>query len=118
MSEVSASSLILTTHVGSLPRPIALLDLMKANIDEQDNQAELDSAIRQAVSQSAEEQVTDGIDTVTDGEQSKTGFFSYVRERIEGFEPRPGAGYAAFDAVCAGGLHRPGALCGPAAIAA
>ncbi|OIV46631.1 methionine synthase, partial [Sodalis sp. TME1] len=98
MSDVAASSRIFTTHVGSLPRPVALLDLMKANIDGQDNQAELDSAIRQAVSQSVEEQVADGIDIVTDGEQSKTGFFSYVRERIEGFEPRPGAGYAAFDA--------------------
>ncbi|WP_025244455.1 methionine synthase [Candidatus Sodalis pierantonius] len=98
MSDVAASSRIFTTHVGSLPRQVALLDLMKANIDGQDNQAELDSAIRQAVSQSVEEQVAGGIDIVTDGEQSKTGFFFYVRERIEGFEPRPGAGYAAFDA--------------------
>jgi len=30
-----------------------------------------------------------GIDILTDGEQSKPGFFMYVRERLEGFEPRP-----------------------------
>jgi 5-methyltetrahydropteroyltriglutamate--homocysteine methyltransferase len=35
-------------------------------------------------------QVECGIDTVTDGEFSKTGFFTYIRERLEGFESRPG----------------------------
>ncbi len=30
-----------------------------------------------------------GIDIVADGEQSKPGFFAYVRERLSGFEPRP-----------------------------
>ncbi|HYR90619.1 MAG TPA: methionine synthase, partial [Terriglobia bacterium] len=34
-------------------------------------------------------QVETGIDILTDGEQSKPGFFTYVRERLEGFEPRP-----------------------------
>ncbi len=34
-------------------------------------------------------QVESGIDIVSDGEQSKTGFFSYAEERLEGFEPRP-----------------------------
>jgi 5-methyltetrahydropteroyltriglutamate--homocysteine methyltransferase len=31
-----------------------------------------------------------GIDVVNDGEQSKTGFFAYVGQRLSGFEPRPG----------------------------
>ena len=35
-------------------------------------------------------QAESGIDIVTDGEQSKPGFFIYVRERLSGFEPRPG----------------------------
>jgi 5-methyltetrahydropteroyltriglutamate--homocysteine methyltransferase len=35
------------------------------------------------------EQVDCGIDVVTDGEFSKPGFFTYVRERLDGFESRP-----------------------------
>jgi 5-methyltetrahydropteroyltriglutamate--homocysteine methyltransferase len=34
-------------------------------------------------------QVETGIDIVCDGEQSKPGFFTYVRERLDGFEPQP-----------------------------
>jgi 5-methyltetrahydropteroyltriglutamate--homocysteine methyltransferase len=35
------------------------------------------------------EQVQCGIDIVTDGEFSKPRFFTYIRERPEGFESRP-----------------------------
>ena len=34
-------------------------------------------------------QVECGIDIVTDGEFSKPGFFTYIQERLEGFEARP-----------------------------
>ena len=34
-------------------------------------------------------QVACGIDIVTDGEFSKPGFFTYIQERLEGFEARP-----------------------------
>jgi 5-methyltetrahydropteroyltriglutamate--homocysteine methyltransferase len=34
-------------------------------------------------------QAETGIDIVCDGEQSKPGFFTYVHERLDGFEPRP-----------------------------
>jgi 5-methyltetrahydropteroyltriglutamate--homocysteine methyltransferase len=34
-------------------------------------------------------QVDCGIDIVTDGEVSKPGFFTYIQERLEGFESRP-----------------------------
>jgi len=95
---VSSEQRILTTHVGSLARPVKLLDIMKANIQGEDNHLELESCIRDAVFASVQEQVTDGIDIVADGEMSKVGFFAYVRDRISGFEPRPGQGYAAFDA--------------------
>lgn len=92
------NSRILTTHVGSLARPVKLLDLMKASIEGAENQAELESCITAAVEDSVREQVADGIDIVTDGEMSKVGFFAYVRDRMTGFSPRPGQGYAAFDA--------------------
>lgn len=74
---------IRTTHVGSLPRPRALLDLMSKGQDYAD-------AVREAVAQCVRQQVETGIDIVNDGEQSKPGFFSYIRERLSGFEPRPG----------------------------
>jgi len=31
-----------------------------------------------------------GLDVISDGEQTKTGFFAYIGERLSGFEPRPG----------------------------
>jgi 5-methyltetrahydropteroyltriglutamate--homocysteine methyltransferase len=88
---------ILTTHCGSLPRPAALLDLMKARaeggaIDARDYDATLHQAVQEVVGQ----QVESGIDVVTDGEQSKTGFFTYIGERLSGFEPRPGPRSASF----------------------
>ena len=81
---------ILTTHVGSLPRPKDLLDLMKAKITGGSyDRNEYDSRVRSAVADIVKRQVDTGIDVVADGEQSKPGFFSYVRERLDGFEPRP-----------------------------
>ena len=79
------------THIGSLPRPAVLLDAMKAkysgqNYDEKGYRA----ALRTAVGNVVREQVDCGIDVVTDGEFSKPGFYTYISERLDGFEPRPG----------------------------
>jgi len=52
----------------------------------------LSGAVRAIVRQQAEH----GIDIVTDGEQSKLGFFAYVRERLSGFEARQGPRPAMF----------------------
>jgi len=79
---------ILTTHVGSLPRPPALLDLMKEKLAGRPP-AGYDEHVRQAVADCVRRQVEAGIDIVADGEQAKPGFFTYVRERLEGFESRP-----------------------------
>ena len=80
-----------TTHVGSLPRPHALLDIMRRRYagephDMHAFDAQLQSSVMEAVAKQAE----CGIDIVTDGEFSKPGFFTYIQERLEGFEPRPG----------------------------
>jgi len=81
---------ILTTHVGSLPRPAALLDLMRMKLAGEDGSAgAYDARVREAVFDCVRRQVETGIDIVTDGEQSKAGFFIYVRDRLDGFEPRP-----------------------------
>jgi len=82
---------IQTTHVGSLPRPHRLLDAMKAKYaGEAYDDAAYRSALRAAVADAVREQAQCGIDIVTDGEFSKPGFFTYIRERLEGFEARPG----------------------------
>jgi 5-methyltetrahydropteroyltriglutamate--homocysteine methyltransferase len=82
---------ILTTHVGSLPRPHELLDMMKARLAGVPyDRAAYDAKIREAVAEAVARQLECGIDIVADGEQSKPGFFTYVRERLQGFEPRPG----------------------------
>ncbi len=82
---------IQTTHIGSLPRPHVLLDAMKAKYSGQNyDERAYRAALRDAVTAVVREQVDCGIDIVTDGEFSKPGFFTYVRERLEGFESRPG----------------------------
>jgi len=65
---------ILTTHVGSLPRPLELLDMMKARLGGAPyDHAAYDVKVRDAVSNIVGKQVDCGIDIVTDGEQSKLG---------------------------------------------
>jgi len=76
---------ILTTHVGSLPRPHDLLDMMKNRISGDS----FEKRVRSAVADCVRKQVASGIDIVSDGEQGKAGFFMYVAERLEGFEARP-----------------------------
>ncbi|MBV9579099.1 MAG: cobalamin-independent methionine synthase II family protein [Chloroflexi bacterium] len=88
---------ILTTHVGSLPRPKPLLDQMRNLLDGRGDDFDYGDALREAVVDSVRQQVAHGIDVVTDGEQSKTGFSRYITERLDGFESRPrpaGAGFA------------------------
>ena len=90
-ADPSQSDHIQTTHIGSLPRPHALLDLMKAKFTGQPyDQKVYDETVKKAVAEVVRKQVECGIDIVTDGEFSKPGFFTYIRERIEGFEARPG----------------------------
>jgi 5-methyltetrahydropteroyltriglutamate--homocysteine methyltransferase len=87
---------ILTTHVGSLPRPKGLLDLMRNVLDGRGDETEYAGAIRDAVTQSVRQQVAHGIDVVTDGEQGKIGFVRYISDRLTGFEARPRSVAAGF----------------------
>jgi 5-methyltetrahydropteroyltriglutamate--homocysteine methyltransferase len=87
---------IRTTHVGSLPRPKPLLDLLAARQKgAPDSTAVADDvladATRTAVADIVAAQREHGVDVVTDGEMGKLGFFSYVTERLGGLERRPGA---------------------------
>src|SRR5215218_7526591 len=90
MSGQQNTDRIQTTHIGSLPRPHDLLDIMKAKYAGQPYDEKAYAAIlSRSVADSIRRQAECGIDIVTDGEFSKPGFFTYIRERLEGFEPRP-----------------------------
>ncbi|MGD9512065.1 MAG: cobalamin-independent methionine synthase II family protein [Geminicoccaceae bacterium] len=78
---------ILTTHVGSLPRPRRLIDLFRlmeggGPFDEADYR----ELCRRAVADIVHEQVAHGVDIVNDGEMGKASFISYVQYRLGGFD--------------------------------
>lgn len=77
---------ILTTHVGSLPRPDYLVELMFAKAAGRDvNAEELEEKTQAAVREVVQQQKDAGIDVVSDGEMSKPSYATYVAERLEGF---------------------------------
>jgi len=82
---------ILTTHVGSLPRPDDLFELMLARMDGKpvDMQAYAER-VRTAVGECVREQVDVGLDIVSDGEMAKPSFITYAAERLSGLEKREG----------------------------
>ena len=88
---------ILTTHCGSLARPKDLLDLMKVKVHGEPYDHDVyASCVRSAVAESVRKQIESGVDIITDGEQSKPGFFTYVNERLTGFTPKPNARFTMF----------------------
>ncbi len=83
------SDRILTTHAGSLPRPDQLADMIWARLDGQEvDEAVLQQQIEAGVADVVGRQRAAGIDVVSDGELSKTGFSTYVNERFSGFAGR------------------------------
>ncbi len=84
---------ILTTHVGSLPRSAAVVALLyKKENHEPFDEGEFDSTMASGVDAVVAKQVEAGIDVVSDGETSKVGYATYIKDRLSGFEghyPRP-----------------------------
>ena len=77
---------ILTTHVGSLPRPLELRQLLVAkDKGEPYDRAELERQTRDAVLAIVRRQAATGVDIVNDGEMSKPGYSTYVADRLSGF---------------------------------
>src|ERR1700736_1400587 len=77
---------ILTTHVGSLPRPPELRQLLvRKDQGEAYDKDELARVARQAVADIVRRQAQTGIDIVNDGEMSKPGYSTYVADRLSGF---------------------------------
>lgn len=77
---------ILTTHTGSLPRPPELVSMLEAKQEGiAVDQKAFDDLVRSAVADIVKLQVEAGVDIVSDGEQSKPSFATYVKNRITGF---------------------------------
>jgi 5-methyltetrahydropteroyltriglutamate--homocysteine methyltransferase len=77
---------ILTTHTGSLPRPEDVVTMLYArDKGELQDQATFEQRVREATAEVVRKQVECGIDIVNDGEASKIGYSTYVKERLTGF---------------------------------
>ncbi len=81
---------ILTTHVGSLIRPQALQDILRAKQGGQSyDHAAYENCLKQSVADVVRRQAEIGIDVVSDGEFGKAiSWNQYVVERLSGFELR------------------------------
>jgi 5-methyltetrahydropteroyltriglutamate--homocysteine methyltransferase len=80
---------ILTTHAGSLPRPPDLREMVLARSrGEAIDQGALERRLKSAVAEIVQQQIKCGLDSINDGELSKSNFTDYVRARISGYESR------------------------------
>jgi len=86
-----STSRILTTHVGSLIRPDALQEFLRARQSGKPyDQAAYDKCLADSVAAVVRRQAEAGVDVVSDGEFGKSISWSqYVLERLSGFERRP-----------------------------
>lgn len=78
---------ILTTHVGSLPRPERVVTQLFA----QDSglnyvEADFDTIMAAEVADVVARQAASRVDVVSDGEMSKISYATYIRHRLTGFE--------------------------------
>lgn len=78
---------ILTTHVGSMPRPQYVVDQLFAQDRDEGYQPQVfDEVMTRAVREVAAKQVASGVDIISDGEMSKISYATYIRHRLTGFE--------------------------------
>jgi 5-methyltetrahydropteroyltriglutamate--homocysteine methyltransferase len=77
---------IITTHVGSLPRPDDLLALA----NDATARSAYDARLRTAVAAVVQQQIRHGLDVIDDGEFGKPDFAGYINVRLTGFSPANG----------------------------
>ena len=85
---------ILTSHVGSLPRPLDLFDMLTAEDQNQPHDiAALEARVAEAVKDVVAKQVACGVDIVSDGDMGKISYTFYVKHRLSNIDPAapPGA---------------------------
>jgi 5-methyltetrahydropteroyltriglutamate--homocysteine methyltransferase len=86
----TSTNRILTTHVGSIPRPESIRTLLQARLSGQTiDAAELAARVEEAVAEVVRRQARTGLDVISDGEMGKTSFLAYVDERLTGFVAMP-----------------------------
>jgi len=78
---------ILTTHTGSLPRTLKVVELLLAEDKHPGaRSAELRQAVREAVEHVVAKQVECGLDIINDGEQGRTDYTVHVMQRLTGYD--------------------------------
>jgi 5-methyltetrahydropteroyltriglutamate--homocysteine methyltransferase len=78
---------ILTTHTGSLPRPLDLAATLQAlDAGTTPDPTAFDARVQRAVAEIVRQQVDAGVDIINDGEQGKVGYSTYVKHRLTGFD--------------------------------
>ena len=78
---------ILTTHVGSLPRPAEVLSYLFAqDKGESYDPAKFEDAMRVGVEAAVRKQAEAGLDILNDGETAKISYATYIKHRLNGFE--------------------------------
>ncbi len=81
-----SSDRILTTHTGSLPRPADLDQLIADRETGKDvDPATFDSRVTEAVADIVASQLAAGVSVISDGEMGKSGYSTYVKDRLNGF---------------------------------
>src|SRR5437870_12532254 len=77
---------ILTTHTGSLPRPLDLVAALEAqDAGTTPDPVAFNVRMRSAVAEAVRQQVEAGVDIVNDGEQGKVSYSTNVQHRLTGF---------------------------------
>jgi 5-methyltetrahydropteroyltriglutamate--homocysteine methyltransferase len=89
----SSKTRILTTHVGSLPRPEKLVSmLIKQDKGEPYNASELSKFVSKVTKEIVKQQIKTGIDIINDGEAGKISYHVYAKHRLTGLENVTGQG--------------------------
>jgi 5-methyltetrahydropteroyltriglutamate--homocysteine methyltransferase len=81
---------ILTTHVGSIPRPPEVVAILRGREAGTPFSPEERAILERSVAEAVRTEIECGIDIPSDGEFSKSSFSGYVSDRLTGFELRPG----------------------------
>ena len=86
---IRSTDRILTMHAGTLPRPADLRDrVMAKSRGEAIDEAAFTKDLQRVIGENVKKQIETGIDSVNDGELSKSSFSNYMKERLGGLESR------------------------------
>src|SRR2546428_10431054 len=82
----SCARRILTTDVGSMPRPESIKALLRARLaGEAVDDAQPSAHVEEAVADAVRQHARVGIGVVSDGEVGESSFLAYSHERLPGF---------------------------------